>query len=65
MSRNMFGAPPLMYWHSRQWHCALSVVLAFGHVEHLAAIASTFEFHGILPLSSSGLSKTSPEDPVA
>ena len=21
---NMFGAPPLMYWHSRQWHCALS-----------------------------------------
>jgi hypothetical protein len=21
---NMFGAPPLKYWHSRQWHCALS-----------------------------------------
>ena len=23
-NRNMFGAPPLMYRHSRQWHCALS-----------------------------------------
>jgi hypothetical protein len=22
MSMNMFGAPPLMYWHSRQWHWA-------------------------------------------
>ena len=24
MRTNMFGAPPLMYWHSRQWHCAFA-----------------------------------------
>jgi hypothetical protein len=22
IATNMFGAPPEIYWHSRQWHCA-------------------------------------------
>jgi hypothetical protein len=35
----MFGAPPAIYWHSRQWHCA------FGEVTHRAAIATAVELH--------------------
>jgi hypothetical protein len=22
IATNRFGEPPVMYWHSRQWHCA-------------------------------------------
>jgi hypothetical protein len=25
MTMNMFGAPPVMNWHSRQWHWALRI----------------------------------------
>jgi hypothetical protein len=25
IATNMLGAPPVMYWHSRQWHCAFSI----------------------------------------
>jgi hypothetical protein len=25
ISRNMLVDPPVMYWHSRQWHCAFII----------------------------------------
>ena len=25
IATNMFGDPPVIYWHSRQWHCAFII----------------------------------------